>query len=195
MARAFGSYPKCHRFESSRRYHGPLGSASWRVGQAAKTPPFHGGNTGSIPVRVTTDGRNRSRSYGGLAQLVRAPASHAGGHWFESSSLHHENPLEPQGFEGFFLTSEVCFPLFFSYGGFPLPSGNAPDKVLHPFSTFPLHLIGDMTVDIQCKGGGGMAQVALHRFDVVPAFYRCHGIRVPLWHNKDKSENPCGARS
>lgn len=23
-----------------------------------------------------------------------------------------------------------------------------------------------------------MAQVALHRFDVVPAFYRCHGIRV-----------------
>ena len=103
MARAFGSYPKCHRFESSRRYHGPLGSASWRVGQAAKTPPFHGGNTGSIPVRVTTDGRNRSRSYGGLAQLVRAPASHAGGHWFESSSLHHENPLEPQGFEGFFL--------------------------------------------------------------------------------------------
>ena len=22
-------------------------------GQAAKTPPFHGGNTGSIPVRVT----------------------------------------------------------------------------------------------------------------------------------------------
>ena len=24
-----------------------------RVGQAAKTPPFHGGNTGSIPVRVT----------------------------------------------------------------------------------------------------------------------------------------------
>ena len=23
-------------------------------GQAVKTPPFHGGNTGSIPVRVTT---------------------------------------------------------------------------------------------------------------------------------------------
>ena len=93
----------------------------------------------------------------------------------------------------FFLTFEGCFPLFFPYGGFPLPSGNAPDKVLHPFSTFPLHLIGDMTVDIQCKGGGGMAQVALHGLNVVPAFYRCHGIRVPLWHNKDKSENPCVA--
>ena len=30
--------------------------------------------------------------YGGLAQLVRAPASHAGGHWFESSSLHQKVP-------------------------------------------------------------------------------------------------------
>ena len=92
MARAFGSYPKCHRFESSRRYHDPHRVSPWRVGQAAKTPPFHGGNTGSIPVRVTTDGWNRSRPFGGLAQLVRAPASHAGGHWFESSSLHQKVP-------------------------------------------------------------------------------------------------------
>ena len=34
----------------------------WPVGQAVKTPPFHGGNTGSSPVRVTI--------YGGLAQPV-----------------------------------------------------------------------------------------------------------------------------
>ena len=33
----------------------------WPVGQAVKTPPFHGGNTGSNPVRVTKNG--------GLAQL------------------------------------------------------------------------------------------------------------------------------
>ena len=31
------------------------------------------------------------RQAGGLAQLVRAPASHAGGHWFESSSLHQKH--------------------------------------------------------------------------------------------------------
>ena len=37
-------------------------------GQAVKTPPFHGGNTGSIPVRVTTF--FLSRSYGGVAQPV-----------------------------------------------------------------------------------------------------------------------------
>ena len=56
LARAFGSYPKCHRFKSSRRYQGLFSGPAWRVGQAAKTPPFHGGNTGSIPVRVTTAG-------------------------------------------------------------------------------------------------------------------------------------------
>ena len=59
MARAFGSYPKCHRFESSCRYH--KNYPVWviyilyprPVGQAVKTPPFHGGNAGSIPARVT----------------------------------------------------------------------------------------------------------------------------------------------
>ena len=28
-------------------------SKKWPVGQAVKTPPFHGDNRGSIPVRVT----------------------------------------------------------------------------------------------------------------------------------------------
>ena len=31
----------------------PTGGARWPVGQAVKTPPFHGGNTSSILVRVT----------------------------------------------------------------------------------------------------------------------------------------------
>ena len=43
-------------------------AATRPVGQVVKTPPFHGGNMGSSPVRVTI---------GGLAQLVRAHASHA----------------------------------------------------------------------------------------------------------------------
>ena len=34
----------------------------WPVGQAVKTPPFHGGNTGSNPVRVM-------KLFGELAQL------------------------------------------------------------------------------------------------------------------------------
>ena len=40
----------------------------------------------------------RQINYGGLAQLVRAPASHAGGRWFEPNSLHHLNPLHRNGF-------------------------------------------------------------------------------------------------
>ena len=36
----------------------------WSVGQGVKTPPFHGGNTGSSPVRVII---------AGLAELADAP--------------------------------------------------------------------------------------------------------------------------
>ena len=58
LARAFGSYPECHWFESSRRYqfgkHRKMLSFIWPVGQVVKTPPFHGGNTSSSLVRVTT---------------------------------------------------------------------------------------------------------------------------------------------
>ncbi len=48
----------------------------WPLGQAVKTPPFHGGNRGSIPLGVTI--------FGPVVQLVRTPACHAGGRGFES---------------------------------------------------------------------------------------------------------------
>ena len=47
MARASGSYPAGRWFKSDIRYHVRL------VGQAVKTPPFHGGNGSSILPRVT----------------------------------------------------------------------------------------------------------------------------------------------
>ena len=37
---------------------------TWLIGQAVKTPPFHGGNRGSIPLGVTI-----YLSYGRIAQL------------------------------------------------------------------------------------------------------------------------------
>jgi hypothetical protein len=46
--------------------------------------------------------RKQHIHYGGLAQLVRAPASHAGGHWFESSSLHQKVPDFARNQELFF---------------------------------------------------------------------------------------------
>ncbi len=76
------------------------------VGQAVKTSPFHGGNGGSIPPRVTIFGRiaqlgehlpYKQRVIGSspivptiliiingpVVQLVRMPACHAGGRRFE----------------------------------------------------------------------------------------------------------------
>ena len=49
MARASGSYPAGRWFKSDIRYHSRL------VGQAVKTRPFHGCNSGSIPLRVTNE--------------------------------------------------------------------------------------------------------------------------------------------
>ena len=50
----------------------------WPIGQAVKTPPFHGDNRGSIPLWVTIKFK-----YGPVVQLVRMPACHAGGRRFE----------------------------------------------------------------------------------------------------------------
>ena len=98
MARAFGSYPECRWFNSNCRYHIRPG------GQEVKTPPFHGGNTSSSLVRVTTKKASRPTCFfsplftwlsfinGRIAQLVRVPASHAGGPRFESVCVHHNNP-------------------------------------------------------------------------------------------------------
>ena len=102
MARACGSYPQCHRFESSRRYHRLVR----RRQRLTSHPPQqkdgplvkwlrHGPFTAVTWVRVPYGSPLRQsvrgcRINGGLAQLVRAPASHAGGHWFESSSLHQK---------------------------------------------------------------------------------------------------------
>ena|GEM_PF-4268943 len=55
MARALGSYPGCRWFKSDCRYFSDSYNkiVSRPVGQAVKTPPFHGGNAGSSPARVS----------------------------------------------------------------------------------------------------------------------------------------------
>ena len=55
---------------------------TWPVGQAVKTPPFHGGNTGSNPVRVILIECWRFSSAG------RASALQAEGQRFDPVNLH-----------------------------------------------------------------------------------------------------------
>ena len=102
MARACGSYPQCHRFKSSRRYH--IGEMRKHLSDTPSKRAYgplvkwlrHGPFTAVTWVRFPYGSPCRHpkgrRQFGGLAQLVRAPASHAGGHWFESSSLHQKVP-------------------------------------------------------------------------------------------------------
>ena len=63
MVIAAGSYPAGRWFESDRRYQKRL------LGQAVKTSPFHGGNTGSIPVGVTIN-VNQPNFSADVAQLA-----------------------------------------------------------------------------------------------------------------------------
>jgi len=77
---------------------------------------------------------------------------------------------------------------------FPLSAGNALYKLLHPLGALPLHLIRDVTVHVQREGSGGMAQVALHRLDVISTPDRGDGVAVPIGYNKDKSGIPVFSR-
>ena len=56
-----------------------LSQVIWPLGQAVKTPPFHGGYGGSNPPGVTIF----ITPCGLVVQLVRMPACHAGGRRFE----------------------------------------------------------------------------------------------------------------
>ena len=88
MVIAAGSYPAGRWFESDRRYQ------IWLLGQAVKTSPFHGGNTSSILVGVTT---------WGVSSVGRASALQAGGHRFEPCTPHQTK--RPQSFVVFLLFS------------------------------------------------------------------------------------------
>ena len=59
----------------------PTRGATWPVGQAVKTPPFHGGIGGSIPPPVTI----RALSSAGRASALQAECQR-----FDPVSAHHE---------------------------------------------------------------------------------------------------------
>ena len=62
----------------------PIFLFTWPVGQAVKTPPFHGGNTGSSPVRVIFLFYSTWR----FSSAGRASALQAEGRRFDPVNLH-----------------------------------------------------------------------------------------------------------
>ena len=55
---------------------------------------------------------------------------------------------------------------------------NTVNVGLHSGEAFILHPLQYMTLDIQSKGGGGVAEIALHRLDIIPGTDSGHGVRV-----------------
>ncbi len=66
-------------------------------------------------------------------------------------------------------------------------------KIPHGFCRLILHLPGGMGVE--GESSVVMPQHTADGFHVYAVLEGQSCERVPLWHNKDKPENPCGARS
>ena len=73
--------------------------------------------------------------------------------------------LENLVFSRIFSFSERVDPYFD-----PLRFCHTVDVLVHSVCALVLHAICDMGIDIKSKGGGLMAEVFLHRLDVMPDF-------------------------
>ncbi len=68
-------------------------------------------------------------------------------------------------------------------------------KISHRLRCLILHLPGGVGVGAEGESGVVVTQHTADCFHVYPIL-ECQGREgVPLWHNKDKPENPCVARS
>ena len=64
-------------------------------------------------------------------------------------------------------------------------------ETAHGFRCLILHLPGSVGVGTQGETRVVVAQHTGDRLDVHTVLQSQRGEGVPLWHNKDKSENPC----
>ena len=69
------------------------------------------------------------------------------------------------------------------------------EEIPHRVRRLLLHGGRDMGVGIEGKASRVVPQHGGEGFDIYPVLQGQHRECVPLWHNKDKSENPCDARS
>ena len=67
---------------------------------------------------------------------------------------------------------------------------HALNKAFHPGRAGLLHLLRNVTIDIQRKGRSMVAQVLLYRLDVVSTLDSSNGVAVPIRYNCDNTEKP-----
>ena len=67
-------------------------------------------------------------------------------------------------------------------------------KIPHGFRSLILHLPGGVGVGAEGEARIVVSQHTADRFHIYAVLERQGCESVPLWHNKDKSENPCVAR-
>ena len=86
----------------------------WSVGQAVKTPPFHGGNTGSSPVRII--------NFTFITEDYPSPA--------EGNGLENRQACKSaQGFESLILLIDFKIKIHWSGGvGVNMPACHAGDR-------------------------------------------------------------------
>lgn len=72
-------------------------------------------------------------------------------------------------YSGFDL-GEWCFPFLFPLCGYGM------DETLHSGGTVFLHLVGDVAVNVEGEGCGGVAEVLLHGLDVIARLDGGHGV-------------------
>jgi len=99
-----------------------------------------------------------------------------------------EKRRKVKGRKGSNIPCGPVFPYFF-----PLQIQNALNEVLHPGGAGLLHSLSEVTVAVQGKGGGSMAQIALDRLHIVPGPERIHGVCMAAVVEPHMLQ-PCGIR-
>ena len=72
----------------------------------------------------------------------------------------------------------ILFQAVFPYI-FPLQPQNVLDEALHALCAGPFHLVGYMSINVQGKGCGRVAQVALDCFYIISSPDGCDSVTVP----------------
>ena len=74
-----------------------------------------------------------------------------------------------------------------------LAPGNIEEDIRHGIRHLILHLAGSVGVGAEGEPGIVVAQHTGNGLDIHSVLQGQSGEGMPLWHNKDKSENPCVA--